>query len=268
MVFGPTASELAIWRCAPQHLQLAIWCSGPGMPHTASELAIWCSGLNSIGLATWLGKARLTSGGAGGGARGRGQDEGGEEGRKGGVAPLLESSDAGEKNIFHTLHTPFRHYTLYTLHTSQPTFSTPNTPHSTFALRAQHATLGPSPSFSSALHTLPLHGLYSNTPRIQALHFTPHALHAAAPKQKPRVPQARPRDAKYKLSNHYQNLIFTMHYTFCRICTSRLLPTESLPRKKNAQQHTSKARNCRSCQAKPKKQHILIGWEQDSHVGC
>ena len=31
-------------------------------------------------LATWLGKTRLTSGGAGVGARGRGQDEGGEEG--------------------------------------------------------------------------------------------------------------------------------------------------------------------------------------------
>ena len=50
-------------------------------------------------LATWLGKTRLTSGGAGIGARGRGQDER-EEGRKEGrqecrVAPLLKSRDSG-----------------------------------------------------------------------------------------------------------------------------------------------------------------------------
>ena len=120
-----------------------------------------------------------------------------KEGRKGGVAPLLESSDAGEKNIFHTLHTPFRHYTLYTLHTSQPTFSTPNTPHSTFALRAQHATLGLSPSFSSALHTLPLQASRS-TVCIQTLHasklYTSHPTLCTQPRQSrnPECPKQGP----------------------------------------------------------------------------
>ena len=42
-------------------------------------------------LSTWLGKTRLTSGGAGVGGRGRGEDEGGGEGGGETVAPLLKS---------------------------------------------------------------------------------------------------------------------------------------------------------------------------------
>jgi hypothetical protein len=42
-------------------------------------------------LSTWLGKTRLTSGGAGVGGRGRGEDEGGGEGGGETVAPLVKS---------------------------------------------------------------------------------------------------------------------------------------------------------------------------------
>ena len=85
LIFFPTFFLAFGSRRPPQHPELAV---GVQACPTATGAGDMVFGSRRAPLATWLGKTRLTSGGAGIGARGRGQDEreeGRKEGRKAGV---------------------------------------------------------------------------------------------------------------------------------------------------------------------------------------